>query len=249
MELLLEPKKVVRFFGIIVLLLTLAHLAAQFSIFVLGYDNVFGLIHMFSLNAEENIPALYSTFSLLFCSVLLALIATGRSRTGGKYAFHWAGLAGIFLFLAMDESLSFHESTTVPLRKSLNTSGILFYAWIIPYALAVLVFFFVYLRFLLDLDKKTRNQFILAGAIFVSGAMLFELPGGIYDELFGRSNPVYSLISTIEELLEMGGILIFIYALASYLSVEFPQLRIGFSGKEEPVMAGSSLAADRKTGA
>jgi hypothetical protein len=247
MEILLEPRKVTRFFGTIVVLLTLAHLAAQFSIYVLGYDNIFGLIHLFSLNAEENIPALYSTFSLLFCSILLAVIAYGKKKQAGRYALHWAGLAAIFLFLSMDESLSFHESSTVPLRKSLNTSGILFYAWIIPYALALLFVLFVYLRFILDLPPKTRNQFILAGAIFVTGAMLFEIPGGIYDEEFGRHTPVYALISTVEELLEMGGILIFIYALTSYLSGEFPRLRIGISGNEVSREAETTLASGRRT--
>jgi len=246
MDILLDPKRVTRFFGAIVMLLTIAHLAAQFSIFVLGYDNVFGLIHMFSLNAEENIPSLYSTISLLFCSVLLALIAIGRKRTAGGYALHWAGLSAIFLFLGMDENLSFHESTTIPLRKSLNTSGVLFYAWIIPYALALLVLFFVYLRFLLDLKKRTRSLFFLAGFIYVTGAMLFELPGGIYDEAFGRHTPLYALISTIEELLEMGGILIFIYALTSYISAEFPQLRIGFSAKEDPDKVEGALPAGRQ---
>lgn len=243
MEILLEPKRVTRYFGLVIVLLLVAHLGAQFSIFVLGYDNVFGLIHMFSLNAENNIPAFYATFSLVFCSVLLALIALGKKSTGGRYALHWAGLSAIFLFLGMDESLSFHESTTVPLRKSLNTSGILFYAWIIPYSIALLIFLFVYLRFLIDLKKETRNQFILAGVIYVAGAMLFEIPGGLYDAEFGRHNPVYALISTIEELLEMGGVLLFIYALTSYLGVEFPRMSIGFTTEKGPARVERALPA------
>jgi hypothetical protein len=241
MEILFEPKKVTRFFGAIVILLALAHLAAQFSIYVLGYDNLFGLIHLFSLNAEENIPALYSTISLLFCAILLGLIAVGTKETGGRFTLHWAFLSLVFVFLSMDEALSFHESSTVPLRKFLNTSGVLFYAWIIPYALAVLVLFLVYLRFLLNLNRQARNHFFLAGLIYVSGAMLFEIPGGIYDEAFGRHTPVYALISTVEELLEMGGILLFIYALTSYISAEFPQLRLGFLPEEHPVEAGKTL--------
>jgi hypothetical protein len=241
MEILFEPKKVARFFGAIVILLALAHLTAQFSIYVLGYDNLFGLIHLFSLNAEENIPALYSTISLLFCAILLGLIAVGTKGTGGRFTLHWAFLSLVFVFLSMDEALSFHESSTVPLRKFLNTSGVLFYAWIIPYALAVLVLFLVYLRFLLNLNRQARNHFFLAGLIYVSGAMLFEIPGGIYDEAFGRHTPVYALISTVEELLEMGGILLFIYALTSYISAEFPQLRLGFLPEEHPVEAGKTL--------
>jgi hypothetical protein len=246
-EIFLEPKKVTRFFGTIVILLTLAHLAAQFSIYVLGYDNIFGLIPMFSLNAEENIPALYATFSLLFCSVLLAIIATGKKRTGGGFFWHWAGLSAIFLFLSIDESLSLHESSTVPLRKALDTSGPLFYAWIIPYSLVGLVLLGAYLRFLAHLPRTTRNLFITAAVLYVTGAMVFEIPGGIYDELFGRHNPVYSLISTVEELLEMGGILIFIYALSAYISAEFHNLRLGISALAEDPQVERSLAGEAKS--
>lgn len=233
MEILLEPPKITRFFAGIVLLLALAHLAAQFSIYVLGYDNLFGLIPLFSLNAEENIPALYSSLALVFCALLLALIAWATKRSGRPYFRHWAGLSAIFLFLGMDESLSFHESSTVPLRKALDTSGALFYAWIIPYGLFLAVLLAVYARFLLRLPGETRRAFLLAAGLYVSGAMLFEIPGGIYDEAFGRHTPLYSAISTLEELLEMGGIVVFIRALAAYLAARFPTLAVRIASRSD----------------
>jgi hypothetical protein len=233
MDIQFEPKKVTRFFGFIVLLLTLAHLAIQFLIYAFGFENLFGLTPLFTLNAEQNVPALYATISILFCSVLLALIAFCRKKSGGPFVYHWAGLSAVFLFLAVDEALSLHENSTVPLRKALNTEGLLFYAWIIPYSLALVVLLAIYLKFLLHLPGRTRRLFILAGFLYVTGAMLFELPGGIYDEAFGRHNLVYTAISTVEEVLEMSGILVFIYALTAYIGSEFRDLRLSITAPNE----------------
>jgi hypothetical protein len=226
MEILIEPKKVTRFFGFIVLLLTLIHSVIQFSRYTFGFDNLFGLTPLFNLNAEANIPTLYSVISIFFCSVLLALIAFCKRQSKGAYFYHWAGLAAIFLFLTMDDALSFHESTTVPLRKSLNTEGLLFYAWVIPYGIALVILFFVYIKFLLHLPKKTRRLFVLAAIVFLTGTILVEMVGGVQDEAFGRHNPTYTVISTIEEVLEMSGILIFIYALMAYIGSEFKGLKL-----------------------
>ncbi len=138
MEIILAPKKVTKFLALIVIFLTLAHIGGQFSTYYLGYDNIFGLIPMFNLNSEENIPALFSTLLLLFSSILLALIAFAVKKSSAPHFYYWLGLSLIFLFLSMDESLSIHEGSTRPLRKALDTSGPLFYAWVIPYSIALL---------------------------------------------------------------------------------------------------------------
>ncbi len=56
-----------------------------------------------------------------------------------------------------------------------------------------------------------------------------ELIGGIHDELYGRHNVIYVIYSTIEEVLEMVGIVVFIYALMTYISSEFNDLKIRIS--------------------
>ena len=229
MDIVLTPKQVTRFFALTVIFLTLAHLAGQFSTYVLGYDNIFGIIPMFSLNREENIPALYSTLSLLFCGLLLTIIAAGKNRKRAAYRYHWAGLAAIFIYLSMDEALSFHESSTRPLRSALNTEGALFYAWIIPYSIGLVLLLLIYIKFILNLPGKTRSLLLLAGIVFVAGAIGMELVAGPHDAQFGRDNPVYSLYSTIEEVLEMSGIVIFIYALLSYITSELNEVRITIS--------------------
>ena len=56
--------------------------------------------------------------------------------------------------------------------------------------------------------------------------MVVELIGGNHDDQFGRHDATYAVYSTIEEVLEMGGVVVFIYALMYYISTGFPDLRL-----------------------
>ena len=86
-------------------------------------------------------------------------------------------------YASLDEALSFHEGLSIPVRDALDVSGVLYFAWVIPYGIAVLILGAACLRFVLRLDRATRNLFIVAGALYVGGAVGFELIGGW---LFGR---------------------------------------------------------------
>ena len=121
MEITLKPKLTAIILSIIVLLLTLAHIAGQFSTYYLGYDNIFGLIPMFNLNSEQNIPAFFSTLLLLFSSILLAMIASAVKKSRAAYFYHWLGLSLIFLFLSMEfllhqetRNISVHDKSDYP---------------------------------------------------------------------------------------------------------------------------------------
>lgn len=216
-----QPKKVTLYLGTIIIFLVLAHIAVQFSTFYLGHNHVFGIVPLFDLDKEKNIPTLYSSVSILFCSFLLAIIAFARKKNG-KHDFHyWIGLAVIFLFLSFDEFTSIHERLIRPLRSALNTSGFFYFAWVIPYGISVIIFLLLYLRFMINLPARIRLLFILAGLIFISGAIGLELVGGYYCELKEEQRDLtYVIITTFEETLEMVGILIFIYALMLYIDSE-----------------------------
>ena len=70
---------------------------------------------------------------------------------------------------------------------------------------------------------------IIAAVLYIVGVIGIELLGGRIDEQVGRHNPTYVVYSTIEEVLEMGGLVVFIYALMSYISTEFEDLRFRIS--------------------
>jgi len=155
------------------------------------------------------------------------IIALSKKKTSANYYPHWLGLALIFLFLAMDEALEIHEQFAGPVRSALDiTSGPFYFAWVIPYGVALLIFLAAYLKFLIELPARTRLLFVSAGCIYVTGAIGFELLGGSHSALSGKENLMYVALSTSEEVFEMGGILIFVYALLSYISSEFKDLRI-----------------------
>ncbi len=225
MDIVLKPKKVTKLFAFTVMYLTLAHIVGQSIAFYLGFKSRFKpFVSWLDLDAEQSIPTFYSSAALLFCSLLLAIVTFAKKKNGEQYIY-WLGLAIIFLFLSVDESLMVHEHLIDKVRTTLNTSGFLYFAWVVPYSIALIIFLLIYVKFIFNLPSKIRILFIIAGLIYISGALGIELIGGRYSELYGY-NVTYFVITTIEELLEMTGVVIFIYALMSYIDSELKDLRL-----------------------
>lgn len=166
MSLVFDPKKVVRFLGAIVVCLIAANMIGIVSYFYFGSHR----IALFNLDREGNIPTLYAAVTTLLCSGLLAVIATARKRQEKRDYLYWAGLAIIFLFLAVDDGATIHENIIRPLRDALHTSGVLYYAWVIPYGIFVIALGLVYLRFLFSLAVRFRYLIFFAGMLYVGGA-------------------------------------------------------------------------------
>ncbi len=108
------------------------------------------------------------------------------------------------------------------------TSGFLFYAWIIPGSLLVLVFMATYFRFFLHLPKNTRFLFLIGIVTFVGGALLVESFNASVDYALGTSNLLYEFSTTFEEFMEMLGVLIIIYALLDYIEIHIKEFHLTF---------------------
>ncbi|MBN1877062.1 MAG: hypothetical protein JXA33_22760 [Anaerolineae bacterium] len=235
MNIEIHPPKILIKLLYLILGLLLANVIVILAQLYIAYDYIRWLpiqtlLRLFDFSMEMNIPTLYSSFALVIAGVLLAVIASLHQRQGESY-LPWVGLALIFLFLSVDELAGIHEILTEFVRESLNTSGLLFYAWVIPYGIALIAFVGIYFRFILRLPRKTMVLFVASGAIFVIGAIGFELLGGRYADLYGvsRANSnylTYAFFYTCEELFEMLGIVVFIYALLSYITGQFKYLTI-----------------------
>lgn len=225
MNIVLDSKKIICLIACIGACLVGVHVTFELLYLFGGHDYIFGLRPLFHLDDEGAFPTMYSAVNMLFCSLLLAVIAACSRRAGKGYFFHWAALSVIFLFLATDEAFELHEKLNDPIRETLKTSGIFYFPWVIPYGIAVLFLSAIYVKFLLHLPKKTRALFVLSAAIFVGGAMGVEFAGGSYYAAYGSGNVVYSSLVVAEEVLEMTGVVVFIYALLSYIRTEFRELR------------------------
>ncbi|NJR73904.1 MAG: hypothetical protein HC773_10060 [Scytonema sp. CRU_2_7] len=215
----ISPKKALQFLLLVILCLTLASLVGQFCLYFLPnfpFRNFFAAIT--NVDAEATLPAQYSASALLLCSILLLIIFHTKRVAGDAYVNYWRALSIIFLYLSCDEYLSLHERLSEPVQNALKTSGFFYFAWVIPGGIFVLIYLLVFLRFLAVLPAKTRRLFLIAGTVFVSGAIGTELVSGYYVELHGAGDMIYVMIATIEEFLEMVGIAIFTYALLSYIT-------------------------------
>jgi len=228
-KILLSPRRITGFLAAVVAFLTLASLATQYSTYFLGYRWVFGMVPKFYFGKEGNVPSWYQSVTLLLAAALLALIALSKRQHHDRFASHWKWLALIFLCLSLDEAASFHELSIQPIREALHLSGFLYWAWIIPGIAFALVVFLLYLRFLAHLPPRTRWQFLIAGAIYIAGAVGVESLEGRYAELHGYENWPYSVLVHFEEFGEMFGILLFLYALLSYLETHVGPLELSFS--------------------
>jgi len=70
--------------------------------------------------------------------------------------------------------------------------------------------------------------FILAGITYVGGVLIMEMISARYSGLHGSQNVRYQMMTVVEEFLEMSGIVIFIYALLSYIASQVRCVTISF---------------------
>jgi len=218
MNISINPAKIAKLLVIIIIVLTIMSLTGQFYKYLLNEGQDRYITSMFFLDSEFNIPTWYAAITILICSMLTAITYLLVKSEINPFKLHWLGLSVIFFVLASDEMLVFHEQSITPLRNLLGTSGFLYLAWIIPAGILLVIFFFTYYKFLFSLPANTRTKFIIAGIIYVTGAVVMEAIGSKILSDQGQNNLFYAIITNIEELLEMVGIVLFIYAILEYLS-------------------------------
>jgi hypothetical protein len=166
---------------------------------------------MFDVDEEQNVPTWFSGAILWLAAGLLLAIADTRKRQGARNLLHWYGLAIGFTFLSFDEIAGLHETL----------NSIIVMTWAIPGAIAVAVVGLAYVPFLIGLRARTRWLFVIAGAIYVSGAVGIELlTDRFYLVKHTPDTLAYSLQTAVEEGMEMLGVVLFIHALLDYMRAE-----------------------------
>jgi hypothetical protein len=176
-----------------------------------------GLLRLFDVSGESNVPEWYSVITLGFSSVLLAVIGFIKKGEHDRFAPYWLFMAFVFFFLSLDEGACIHEGVSSFMSTHVKTEGALSYGWVIPWGIFTLGFAFFYIRFLLALPRKTAVLMVIAGAIYVGGALGMEFVEGVLDQKYGALSLIEVLMRDLEEWGEMGGILLFNYTLLSYL--------------------------------
>lgn len=183
-------------------LIVLLGLAAELGDYVFGWPGVW--VETFSLSYEANLPTWYATVLLFSASALLFDIG---SRADGPR--RWRVLGGIFAYMSLDEAIEIHEH----LGWLVHGEGVFYYGWVIPASLITALIGLYFLPFLRALPELTRRRFVLAGLVYVGGALAMEAPLGYWAERNGSDNLGYGLIDLVEESLELVGLNLFVLAL------------------------------------
>ena len=237
----MQPQRVFLRLGTCIVLLLGCYAATVAVRLTTGHERLHGLVRLFDLDGEANIPTFFSVFQFNVAAGLLWIIGSRARCCADRYARHWLALACIFVFLGLDELAQIHELFSDPLRASLHVDGALRYAWVIPYGCLVLAVAAAYLNFLSHLPDRTRWLMVISAAIYVGGAVGLELYGGYLETQLGTeatgTSVAYLIEVFFEEGMELLGIALFIFALLEYIgtSMGWVQINVGSGPTAEPI--------------
>lgn len=230
----------------IALCVVLAHCLAMLCKYGFGRDMVYGIVPLFDMYEEKNVPTYFSSVNLLLTSALLLLIRMIAKRSGDPNWRAWTILGGIFLLLSIDEfaDLRILLSNAVKFVLAdphyIKNVPLLSVAWTLP-ALVLVGGLGIYLiPFLVRLDRFYSANFIAAGAIYVFAAVGLETFQGNISEASGGVRTLgFTLLVTLEESLEMFSILYFQFILLKYLE-RLPLPDLVYPGGLASTTAGAS---------
>lgn len=92
------PNRVTFFLLKIVGFLIICGLLSNYLHLVLGYQTASGLVPLFNLDWECNVPAFYSAFAIWFSAALLWFIHLSKKKSNSAQASYWKAL--FFLYFS-----------------------------------------------------------------------------------------------------------------------------------------------------
>jgi hypothetical protein len=151
---------------------------------------------------------LFSAAAFLLLSGACLLCTKAALKEDRKF---WKAMALIFLFLSVDEAVSIHEKISLLLKEVFHLSNaVKTRAWVVPYGIAASIFAVLTLPPLFRLPANTRYGLVVAGSVYVTGAIGFEIVEAIAAEYgtgaWMSKRLTNSLCVLCEESLEMLGI-------------------------------------------
>ena len=192
------------------------------------------LITMADVDAERTYPTWFQVVVLGLASAALWTVAKQVRMHGLPGHVAWRLLAAVFLYLSADEGLRLHDRARGPLSR-LNLGGVLYFSWVLVAVPLLVVLGVVLLPWLRALPRPTLTRFMIAGAVYVGGAVGLEMIGGaLYESGSGDSLP-YVLGATLEETMEMVGVALLFLGVA-----DFRRRVLGAAHHREQVLAPTS---------
>jgi hypothetical protein len=161
------------------------------------------------VDQELSIPSIYSALLYFIMAAILGSISKIKIGQHDPCTWQWILLSIISCMLGFDEGSAIHERLVVPMNTLMHGDlpGFLHFAWIIPFLFILVLFVLAYWKFYWALPVRTRVFLLISAAILVFGAIGMEMISGNYASVYGIKNIGYNILTTIEESLEMIGLI------------------------------------------
>lgn len=228
-----RPRKIWKILESTALVMSLTSLLTQTLVYTADSERAAWFIPLVDLDHELSLPSIFSTLLFFITAFLLILISRVKMDESDPFRWHWLGLCLISLCLCFDEGASIHELVSVPagnLMAAVDLPGFRQYAWVLPVGVLVALAAVAYLKFLFALPGATRRWLVLAVLVYLGGALGMETLGATYSGLHGMKNLAYNVFVTIEEFMEMSGLVLILYALLDYVGQRYNGLLIRLKG-------------------
>ncbi len=240
----ITPRRTVGLLAAVLVGLVAIQLVITFCHLVLRVK-VAALTNLFDMNREGNVPTLFNVLLFFLVSALFLMIARsqqGRPRWPWLLLAAMAGFLGIDEGSEIHEHFTFFTIRSIK-DGTLDPNSMrwVFFAWTIPYVLVFGAILGVLIPWLVRLERRVRNGLFLAGSIYLLGAVVTEIIGGHVaadlllhappDSAFGwlpceaytagacflYNDPLYVGLYTLEETLEMTGVIVAVGALLGHV--------------------------------
>jgi hypothetical protein len=222
--------------AVVAVLVVLGAAAAVARARDLAFPGAEGLVALFHLDSEFNVPAIVSVLGLAACGVLLMIVSACLAQRTLPHATRWRWLGVGFLYLALDEGARVHERANTVVNELGISLPALRFGWVLVGIVAVFALIPLYLPAVLRLPKALRRLAILSAVLFVGGALGMEMVGAaLYDR--GTDDALYQTVVLIEETGEMAGIGLFFVTLWSWWGRLAPETHLAHATFGVPVDA------------
>lgn len=161
----------------------------------------------FNVDHERNLPTWFSSVQLLTAAHVANRIRRDLPTERSLTAASWFCLSAGLLFMSMDEVCGFHETLNSFTRGEWTLYG----AGVAGFAAVLLV------PVLLSVNVTTALMFVVAGGMFVAGAVGVEHQSAWFAEFNLLDTLEYRKQTLLEEGLEMISVTLFIYAAVRHL--------------------------------
>jgi len=220
----LSPLRVALFLAVIAMLLLIAHLGAEAVRTTIGEDLPDRATGMWNLDEENNVPTWFASMVLALVGFALAFVGLMKYQERDPHYRQWFAISLIPLFLSLDDMAQLHEALSSPLSEEYGFGGLLHWAWLVVALPVVAVLTVLFLPFLLRLPARTAILLLAGAGITFSGGVILEMFEGWRVDASGQGGLLLFLMVTVQEVMEMTGSIIALYAVIDYAAGYRPEM-------------------------